>query len=43
MDAKYKGFTVIDILLKSTVSIIWFKRILFMTEHYKGLGRAKKL
>ena len=22
---------------------IWFKHILFMTEHDKGLGRAKKL
>ena len=21
----------------------WFKHILFITEHYKGLGRAKKL
>ena len=23
--------------------VIWFKHILFMTEHDKGLGRAKKL
>ena len=25
------------------VSKDWFKHILFMTEHDKGLGRAKKL
>ena len=24
-------------------SYVWFKHILFMTEHHKGLGRAKRL
>ena len=33
------GIEAFDILNK----VYWFKHILFMTEHDKGLGRAKKL
>ena len=39
--------TEVDSLMEGEWSLqrwpVWFKHILFMTEHDKGLGRAKKL
>ena len=33
----------LNVLSYCTYQLTWFKHILFMTEHDKGLGRAKKL